>query len=289
MENDRYPSSPLIARKRLVWPQEARVAVWVIPNIEWFDIGLATMSAGSKSEFLPDVRNYAQRDYGNRIGVWRLMDVLDAYQIRATVALNAEVCDHHPEIISEAQKRQWEFMGHGLSNSSPVGNLPEEREREIIRATIRKITAATGKKPEGWLGSGLIETFHTPDILAEQGITYLADWCCDDQPFEFRVKKGRLFSIPYSLAINDLPAFLNFHYTAPQFFEMIRDQFDILYRDGEKQGRVMAIALHPFLIGQPYRIGALEKALEHIRGHEKVWFATGSEIIRWYIENHPQQ
>jgi len=284
LENVRYDYSPIVERKALSWPHGARVAVWVIPNIEWFDIGLG-LGGGT---LVPDVRNFAQRDYGSRVGVWRIMEVLDKHKIRATVALNAAVCDHHPQIIREAVKREWDFMGHCITNSSPLADLPEDEERKVIHSTLQTIAAATGKKPEGWLGSGLIETFNTPDILAEEGLKYVADWCCDDQPFEMKVKKGRLFSIPYSMAINDLPAFVNFHCTAPQFCEMIQDQFDVLYREGETQAMVMGIALHPFLIGLPYRIKWLDKALNYIKSHDRVWYATGTEIIDWYIANRNQ-
>lgn len=282
MENTRYQYSPITERKSLRWPNGAQLALWVIPNIEWFDIGGHFFGAGTKSEIVPDVRNYAQRDYGNRVGVWRIMEVLDKHQIRATVALNAAICDHYPQIIKEGVKRQWEFMGHGITNSAPLSNLPEDKERQVIHSALQTITASTGKRPEGWLGPGLIETFITPDILADEGIKYVADWTCDDQPFEIKVKKGKLFSIPYSIGINDMPALFNDHHTAVEFYEMIKDQFDILYREGETQGRVMAIALHPFLMGMPYRISYLDKALQYIKGHEKVWYATGSEIIDWY-------
>ncbi|MBI4333242.1 MAG: polysaccharide deacetylase family protein [Chloroflexi bacterium] len=282
MENNRYPYSPIISRKPLTWPNGAHVAVWVIPNIEWFDIGLRQFGAGTSTEIVPDVRNYSQRDYGNRVGVWRIMEVLDKHEVRATVALNAAICDHCPQIITEARKLGWEFMGHGLTNSWSLANLPEDKEREVIHQVVEKITASTGKKPEGWLGPGLQETFNTPDILAEEGIKYVADWPCDDQPFEMKVKKGRLFSIPYSVGINDMPAFNAEHHTASEFYEMIKDQFDALYREGATQGRVMAIALHPFLTGVPYRIRWLDKAIHYIKGHEKVWFATGAEIINWY-------
>ncbi|MDP2718808.1 MAG: polysaccharide deacetylase family protein, partial [Dehalococcoidia bacterium] len=217
-----------------------------------------------------------------------IMDVLKKNGIRGTVALNAAICDHHPQIIEEADKLNWEFMGHGVTNSSPLVNLPEDREREVIHSVVEKITAATGKKPLGWLGPGLVETFNTPDILAEEGIEYLADWCCDDQPYKLRVKKGSLYSIPYSNGVNDMPAFQTFHHTAREFCELIKDNFDVLYREGETTGRVMPIALHPFLSGVPYRIDWLDKALQYIREHEKVWFATGSEIIDWF-RKHPNE
>ncbi|MDZ4247402.1 MAG: polysaccharide deacetylase family protein [Dehalococcoidia bacterium] len=156
MKNERYAYSPIISRKPLKWPENARLAVWVIPNVEWFDIGLPLGEGGPRGDIVPNVRNFAHRDYGNRVGVWRIMDVLKKNGIRGTVALNSAICDHHPQIIEEANKLNWEFMGHGATNSSPLVNLPEEREREVIHSVVEKITSATGKKPLGWLGPGLV-------------------------------------------------------------------------------------------------------------------------------------
>ncbi len=282
MENTRYPYSPVVSRKPLTWPNGAHVALWVIPNIEWFDLGLCRFGAGASGQIVPDVRNYSQRDYGNRIGIWRIMEILDKHEFRATVALNSAICEHHPQILSEANKLGWEFMGHGVTNSSSLAGLSEDKEREVIRSVVKTIADCTGKRPQGWLGSGLIETFNTPDILAEEGIKYVADWPCDDQPFAMKVRKGKLFSIPYAVGINDMPAYQTEHRSAQEFYEMIKDHFDVLYREGATQGRVMAIALHPFLTGVPYRIRWLDKAIHYIKGHEKVWLATGSEIIDWY-------
>ena len=171
---------------------------------------------------------------------------------------------YYPTIVGEGKKRGWEFLGHGISNSVLLGGKTESEERQIIHTTLDVIEEAVGERPIGWLGPALQETFNTPDILAEAGIKYLCDWCCDDQPFQMRVKKGTLISIPYSLDLNDIPAFLMHHVTAEQFYQMIRDQFDTLYAEGATEPRIMCIALHPFLIGQAYRIGCLDRALQYI-------------------------
>ncbi len=286
MENTRYNYSPIITRKPFKLPREAKVAVWVIPNIEHFDIGLPGFAAGTGPGIVPDVRNYAVRDYGNRIGIWRIMDVLDKHNIKATVALNSAVCEHYPVIIEEGKKRGWEFMGHGITNSITLAGLSEAEERQVITSTLDTIAQAVGNRPMGWLGPGLTETFNTPDILAEEGIRYLCDWCNDDQPYPMKVSKGSLISIPYSHDINDIPVFINQHLTPEQFYEIIKDQFDTLYQEGVSQARIMAIALHPFLIGAPFRIGWLDKALQYIKSHKDVWFATGWEIANWYYDNY---
>lgn len=286
MENMRYEYSPVIARRTIQWPNKARVAVWVIPNIEHFELDAPVADISEISRASPDVPNYSRRDYGNRVGVWRIMETLDSYDIRATAAINSAACEHYPIIVSEGKKRGWEFMGHGISNSKRLAGLSEEEERKLIRSALQAITQAVGKQPEGWLSPGLIETANTPDILAEQGIRYLCDWCCDDQPFRMKVKKGNLISIPYSLDVNDLSAFLKYLRTTEDFYEMIKAQFDVLYEEGAASGRVMALPLHPFVIGQPHRIRCLDKVLRYIKRHREVWFATGSEIAAWYYEHH---
>jgi allantoinase len=280
-----FEYSPMISRKPLQWPNRARVALWVILNIEHFDLGKPLTGYGVAGSIVPDVRNYALRDYGARVGIWRLMDLLDRYKIRGTVALNSNVCEYYPIIVEEGKRRDWEFMGHGMTNSQALVNLPEAEERQIIRTSIRVIEKKVGKRPEGWLGSALAETYNTLDILAEEGIKYVSDWCNDDQPYLMKLKKGTLISAPYSMELNDLPAFYNYHLAPDQFGRMIKDQFDVLYQEGATSGRVMAIALHPFIIAQPFRIKYLEEALEYITRHSDVWLTTGSEFVRWYSEH----
>jgi allantoinase len=287
MQNERYDYSPIFDRKPLTLPNEARVALWVGVNIEYFDLGGTDFGgAGAFNVPPPNVFDYGARDYGNRVGIWRLMELLDKYSIKASVLLNSDVCRHYPIIIEEGKRRGWEYLGHGTSNSVLLGGRTESEERQIIRTTLDVIEEAVGERPIGWLGPALQETFNTPDILAEAGIKYLCDWCCDDQPFQMKVKKGTLISIPYSLDLNDIPAFLMHHMTAEQFYQMIRNQFDTLYEEGASLPRIMCIALHPFLIGQAYRIGWLDRALQHIKSHENVWITQGCEIAAWYYEKY---
>lgn len=287
MENTRYEYLPMVTRKPFKLPNGARVALWVGVNIEYFDIGLTCFGGvGGMAAAPPNVYDYAVRDYGNRVGLWRLAEVLDKHGVRASVLLNSLVCEHYPLIIEEGKKRGWEFLGHGTTNSILLTGLSDAEEREIISTTLDVIERSAGKRPLGWLGPALQESFNTPDVLAEQGVRYLCDWCCDDQPFPMNVKKGSLISLPYSVDLNDIPAFIGQKMTAPQFYEMIKDQFDTFYREGSEQARVMCIALHPFLIGMPYRIAWFDKALEYIKSHEDVWVTTSGEIAGWYYENY---
>lgn len=280
-----FPYSPIVDRPRLTWPGGARVALWVIPNIEFFALDDSVPSgAGGSGIKPPDVPTWASRDYGNRVGVFRMMEVMDRYGVRGTVALNSDVCVHHPEIIAAGKERQWEWMGHNQTNTTRLNAVPAEQERGLIDRTLSTIAAATGTKPAGWLGSGLQETWSTLDHLAGAGLEYVADWVNDDQPYFMNLEGGkRIVSIPYSWYINDKPAYEHDGRSADEFREMMCRQFDVLYREGASSGRVMAIALHPYLTGLPFRIGALDDALEYICRHEGVWRATGAEIVRHYV------
>ena len=283
-----FTYSPIVRRPRLTWPNGARVALWVIPNIEFFS--LEERPGGHGGGKIPDVPLWSERDYGNRVGVFRLMQVLDRHGIRATVALNSNLCAQHPVIIEEGQARRWEWMGHNQTNTRRLNEVPPGEESKVIHDSLAEIARATGVRPAGWLGSGLQETWDTLDLLAAEGVEYVCDWCNDDQPYLMNLEGGRkLVSLPYSHDINDKPAFEHRNRTAAEFQEMICRQFDVLYREGEESGRVMAIAIHPYLTGLPYRIGAFDAALEYICRHEGVWRATGSEIARHYAAEAEKQ
>lgn len=283
MEHGRFEYSPIARRPKLDLPNRARVAVWVTPNVEHFRydrpaISLTPMTAGLK----PDVLNYAWRDYGARVGIWRLMEILERQGFIATAALNSEVCLHYPDIVKEGSRLGWEWMAHGENNSSLFTGMPEAAERPVIAGVLDTIAKHTGTRPRGWLGPALTETDNTLDILAEAGIDYVADWCNDEQPYFIKTKSKPLVAIPYTLEIGDIPVFLDRGGTGEDFYRMIVDQFDTLYEDGLKNYRVLSIALHPFLIGHPFRARYLERALAHIRKHDAVWIATGSQIVDWY-------
>jgi peptidoglycan/xylan/chitin deacetylase (PgdA/CDA1 family) len=284
-EHGRFAYSPIVERPKLTWPGGARVAVWVIPNLEHFHFNKpsASLNPGTAS-LQPDVLNYGWRDYGARVGVWRLMDILEKRGFKGTVALNSDVCERYPQIIDAARRLNWEIMGHGPNNSGLLTFLDEATERQVIGDTVRTIEAAWGRRPRGWLSPALSESVSTLDILSEQKVDYVADWTNDDQPYPVNVKSGRLYAIPYSLETNDYPAFLNMYQSAEAFGQILKDQFDVLYEEGAQTGRVMAICLHPFLIGHPYRSKYLDDALRHIASRQDVWLATGAEIIDHYVK-----
>jgi len=283
MEHGRFDYSPIARRPLLKMPNGARVAVWITPNVEHYHwnkpaIALTQMTTSLK----PDVLNYAWRDYGPRVGIWRVMEILEKHGFTATAALNAEVCEQYPDIIKEGNRLGWEWMAHGPNNSMIFTGMPAEAERPIIAGVLETIAKQTGKKSRGWLGPVVTETDNTLDILAEAGIDYVADWCNDELPYPIKTKKGSIYAIPYTLEIGDIPVFLERGGSGEDFYDMVVDQFDQLYEEGGTRPRVLSIAIHPFLIGHPFRARHLARALEHIRKHDAVWLTTGSAIIDWY-------
>jgi peptidoglycan/xylan/chitin deacetylase (PgdA/CDA1 family) len=282
-----FPFSIISRRAPYKLPAGARVAVWVNPNVEFFGLddvmpGVVNERVAREHARVPNVRNWALRDYGNRVGLWRIMQALDNHGMRASAALNSEVFDQHPEIIEEMLKRDWELMGHGKTNALRMNEMPPEAERETIFQIIETFKRASGKGPQGWLGPGLAETWNTLEFLHEAGVRYVCDWINDDQPYAFDLGTPPMLSVPYSVQTNDVPAYFDMKMPVPEFERALKDQFDVLWREGETSGRVMAIAVHPFVTGQPHRIGALERALDHICQRPGVWLTTAAEIAQHY-------
>lgn len=285
MDHQFFSYSPIVRRSAPRLPDGRRLAVWIGLNVEHYRYGAPALSlAQFTAQLVPDPLNYGWRDYGARVGVWRLMELLDRYGFRASAITNAAVFDRYPEIVEEGVRRGWAWVGHGEDNSSWWVGMDRDAERAAIAAIAERFRAATGAAPRGWLGPALTSTEHTLDVLAELGFTYSLDWANDDQPYRFTAGGGRLLSIPYSSEVNDIPAFALHHHTGEQFAQTVIDQFDQLYEEGGRDLRVMGIGIHPFLVGQPFRAKRFARALQHIAGHDDVWLATSDEIADWYAE-----
>jgi peptidoglycan/xylan/chitin deacetylase (PgdA/CDA1 family) len=290
MEHKRFAYSAIAERAPLQLPAGARVAVWITPNVEHFHydkpaISLTPMTAALR----PDVLNYAWRDYGPRVGIWRLIDMFVRHGIPATAALNAECCERYPQIIKAGNRLGWEWMAHGQSNSLLIAGLATEDERKLITSVLDTIAANTGKRSRGWLSPALTETDNTLDLLAEAGVEYVADWCNDELPYRMKTRAGTLIAMPYTLEIGDIPIFLEQGGSGEDFYRAVVDQFDVLWEEGATAPRIMSMALHPFLIGHPFRAKYLDRALAHMKEREGVWFATGSEILDWYLQTAPSE
>lgn len=286
---DRVEYLPIVERPPLRLPGGARLAVWIAPNVEYWvpDTGGPAIGRASPDQ-VPDIMNHAWREYGSRVGFWRLAEIFDRLGVAASVNLNADVCDHFPQLVRAAVERGWEILGHGRTNSQRLVGLGEEEERAVIVHTFERIREATGRAPAGWLGPGLAESHVTPDLLAETGFRYVCDWCDDDQPHEMRTRSGRrLLTVPYSVETNDYEVIVAFRQTGAAYAEILRDQFDCLYAEGVRSARVMCIPLHPFLSGQPHRAVHLERALRYMKRHDGVWWTTGGQIADWYAAQVP--
>ncbi|NIH83347.1 polysaccharide deacetylase family protein [Amycolatopsis granulosa] len=281
MNVELFDYQPIVDREPITWPNGARVAFYVGLNIEHFHVDKPSTSIwASTNTLVPDPLNYGWRDYGMRVGIWRVIETLDRYGIRASTLLNSEVAEHYPQVIEAGRARNWAWLAHGQTNSRLHANLEIDDEREILADIVTTIEKASGQRPKGWMGPGLTETMNTPRLLAELGLSYVLDWTNDDQPYRLNVPG--LLSVPYTLEVNDLLMFVTKGFTGPQVLQIIKDQFDQLYADSAASGRVMALALHPFVIGQPFRARYLDEALAYIAGHEGVWLTTSDEIAEHY-------
>jgi allantoinase len=286
MLSDRVVYSPIVTRPRLQWPGNARIALWVVPNIEHYEYLPEIRSRNPWPRMPhPDVLGYGTRDYGNRVGLWRMFDVMDRHDIRCTISLNLSVYEHYPEIMEACEARRWDVLCHGIYNTRFHWNLSKQQERAEIADCVATYRRLTGRQLAGWFSPAATFTINTPDLVAEAGIKYYCDWYHDDQPFPMKVRSGRLITIPYQMDINDGMTYRH-HIEAEDFARMIVDHFDCLYSEASDHPRVMCIALHPYIMGQPHRINHLDRALAHILAHDGVWKATGEEIADWYIAHH---
>jgi peptidoglycan/xylan/chitin deacetylase (PgdA/CDA1 family) len=288
-QHGRYDYSPITERADYDWPDGKRLAFFIGLNVEHFSFGEGlghTTTAPGKE---PDVRNHAWRDYGLRVGIWRLFDLFEELGLPASHLVNAAVYDHAPQIIERIRARGDEIIGHGRTNSESQINLWEDDERRLIADATETIARHEGKGPAGWLGPWIAESEVTLDLLQEAGYRYVMDWPCDDQPIWMKTRSGPLLSMPYPLEINDSPAMLTRRHTAEQFADMAIGQFEEMLRQSAAQPLVCGISLHTFVVGQPYRLAQLRRILKHIVEHpdaERIWFTRPVDIAD-HIESLP--
>jgi allantoinase len=287
-KHDRYNYSPITERPDFSWPDGKRLAVCICNNIEIFSF-LNGLGSDSASLTAPQTtRNYAWRDYGNRVGQWYLFDLLDEAGFIASHNFNSLLFDHCPQIADRIMQRGDEFIGHGRTNAERQDLLSEDAERALIRQTTESIRSYTGKPPAGWLGPYLAQSPATLDLLKEEGYSYILDWPADDQPFWMNTRAGGLLSVPYSIEINDSPVMVFRQQAAEDFERAMIDQFDEMLRLSEKYPLVYTIVLHPFVIGQPFRLRALRRALEHINANrDPLWITTPGQVSAHYSDLFP--
>jgi allantoinase len=296
MDHAHYDWSPLNAeRAALTWPENARVALGVIVNlghVEWHhppgSYQPPNLAGGYGAGPFPDVTAWSHREYGHRVGIFRVLEVLDKYAVKPSVAMDVHTAEHYPFLVRHCLSRGCEIMAHGISSSQMItSRMSEQEERDYLQTSVQALTRAVGTAPLGWLGPHAGESVRTPQLLAELGLRYVCDWSNDDQPYPFKARAGELYALPVALPVDDVNALWDRRIDIDRYRDMIKETFDTLYREGATSGRLLVLHLHPWLIGQPFRIGRLDDALGYIMHHQGVWAATGAEIIDWYRRNHP--
>jgi peptidoglycan/xylan/chitin deacetylase (PgdA/CDA1 family) len=283
--HDRYAYSPIISRPAYQWPGERRLAFYIALNLEWFSFGDGLGAELAPGGPQPDVLNYAWRDYGNRVGVFRLLSLFDALKLPASVLVNAEMLTHAPAAVMPFIKRGDEIVGHGRTNAERQGILDEAAERALIIHSRDALAAASGTPPTGWLGPWISESPITLDLLQETGFSYCLDWCHDDQPTWMKTRSGRILSVPYPQELNDIPQIVGRKREGDEFADMIVDAFDVMMAEAVDRPLVMGVALHAYLVGHPHRFKHLARALKHIveTGADLLWVTTSGAIAQHAI------
>jgi allantoinase len=286
----RFDYSPIMQRPDYAWPDGARLAVYIGFNLEHFAFGEGLGACIGPSSPQPDVLNYSWREYGNRVGAWRCLELFDQLAVPTGALVNTALYDHCPDLVAAFSQRGDELIGHGFSNATRQGELNETAERALLLACRDRMQQQNGKAPTGWLSPWISESRVTPDLLQETGYSYTLNWCHDDQPIAMRTRSGgKLWSIPYPQELNDIPMIIGRQMDGKDFAQMIIDNFDEMLLQSRSQPLVMGIALHPYIVGQPYRLRYLRKALQHIaqaRDVGDIWFTTPGAICQ-YVQTMP--
>lgn len=287
-DHGRYPYRAITGRPDYHWPGGRRLAVYVGLNLEHFAFGAGLGAELAPGGPQPDVLNYAWRDYGNRVGAWRMRDMFDALDMPVSVLANSAMYNYAPDLMAAFRARGDEVVGHGRTNSERQSVLERSAEVALIAEATEVLTRAEGVAPQGWLSPWIAESLHTPDLLAGAGYGYTLNWCMDDQPIWMQTSGGRLLSIPYPQEVNDIPSIVARKDSAAQFADMIIDTFDEMLEQSAHQPLVMGIALHPYLVGQPYRLRHLRRALTHICAQrEDIWLTRAGDIHRYCRDSIP--
>ena len=282
--HSRYPFSAIADRPDFSWPGGARLAVYLGVNLECFAFGEGLGAELAPGGPQPDVLNYAWRDYGNRVGVWRMLELFDALELPTTALVNSAMYAAAPGVVEAFRARGDEIAGHGRTNAERQGTLPEAQEARLIAEATETIAQQEGTRPKGWLGPWISQSAATPDLLQEAGYEYLLDWCQDDQPVWMRTRAGRILSVPYPQELNDIPQIVGRKREGAEFADMILDAFDVMLAESARRPLVMGVALHAYLVGWPHRFKHLARALTQMkaRADDRVWFTTAGAISDHY-------
>lgn len=280
----RYSYSSITDRPDYAWPDGRRMAVYLGMNLEVFSFGEGLGAELAPGGPQPDVLNYAWRDYGNRVGAPRMLELFDRLGVPCTVLVNSDVYEHAPGLAETFAARGDEIAGHGRTNAERQGVLSEDDERALILEATATLNERHGTAPKGWLGPWISQSPRTPDLLQEAGYEYLLDWCHDDQPTWMQTRSGRILSVPYPQELNDIPQIVGRKREGAEFGDMIIDAFDVMLEESKRRPLVMGIALHGYLMGHPHRLKHLERALRHMQVHggDRAWWTTAGGINDHY-------
>jgi allantoinase len=288
MDHERYSWSMLPRRKKIAWPQGKKIALMVMPALEWFPLdmtGKPFKAPGAMMTPYPDLRHYTLRDYGNRVGIFRVMKALDRFGIRASVAVNAAVAARHPSLIKACIDRGWEIVAGGLDmDHLHYQGLAEAEERAQIETTLAILRRASGQKIRGWLSPARSESSATLDLLAAAGVDYVADWVNDDMPYAVKAAGRTIHAMPLPNDLDDHTILVQNRHAEDAYTRQLGDQFEVLLAEAAREGgRILALPLHPWVIGQPFRIAALEEALAEMMASGDVWPATAAEVLDVFV------
>ncbi len=287
-DHGRFKYSAIVDRPDFDWPGGKRLAFYVALNFEHFAYGEGMGISMSPGIPQPNTYNWAWREYGNRVGVWRLIELFDRLQLPVSLLLNSEVYGHCPEVVAAFRQRGDEIVGHGRSNSEHQNDFDEAGEAALIKEVHDAIAKHEGKPPAGWLSPGVNPSEATPDLLREAGYSYILDWPMDDQPVWMKTRGGQILSLPYPHEVNDIPMIMLHDGGAAAFADMIIDNFDEMLEQSRRQPLVYGVSLHAFIVGQPFRLRHLRRALQHVAARrEEIWIATAGEIAAHFAENAP--
>jgi peptidoglycan/xylan/chitin deacetylase (PgdA/CDA1 family) len=285
LPRQRTDYSAIVDRPPLRLPGRARLVLWPIVNLEVWDIGRPmprqVLPAPTGASLLPDVPHWSWHEYGMRVGVWRFFDLFRARGIKPTLAINARVCEDYERVAEEARREAWEFMGHAY-DQMPIHK--HENQKDMINRSMDILERFTGKRPLGWLGPGLTQTYETPELLAAAGVKYIGDWVYDDEPDIIRTANGPLVTLPYTVELNDIAMMIVQHHESDYLLRRAIDAFDRLYAEGEHRAKVMAVAIHPYISGQPHRIKYLEAIYDYAAKFDGVLHWNGEQILEWYLK-----
>ncbi len=285
----RYPYSGIGSRRPYRWPNGARMAVYFALGLEEYSFGEGLTENLVPGGIQPDVLNRSWRAYGTRVGAWRLLEAFREHRVPLSILLNSAVCESAPDLVKTTINQGCELIAHGYSNSDTLQGLSEPQEADYLRRVGRQIEQFAGCAPAGWSSPWIAETDRTPDLLQEAGYAYVLDFCMDDQPVWLTTREGRLLSVPYSQEINDSSAIIGRQTSAEEFSRMIIDQFDEMHGSRDEQPVVMSVVIHSFISGQPFRLRALRRAIEHIlKSRDTLWITQPGHIAN-FVTSLPQQ